>query len=222
MNPENLIKQAKLPHRSLTSGGVVKRPLITARAEAKEIVARAAAEAEAIRREAERAAHEVRENAYQEGYSTGLAELNRHLLDARVARDRLLAEAEPEILRLAVRIAEKIIGRELERNQAIVDIVKTALRQAQQSRTVTIRFNPADLPVIQAGRDRVGRSDPNRFVERVAVSQIGSGGCLIETESGSIDARLETQFRILEDALLSLLETKSPQTSLHDTEDTEI
>jgi type III secretion protein L len=218
MNLENVIKQGKLPYQSLASGGIVKQPLITARAEAKEMIARAAAEAEAIRREAERAAREIREKAYQDGYSAALAELNRHLLDVCVRRDRLLAEAEPEILRLAVRIAEKIIGRELERNQAITDIVKTALRQVRQSRTVTIRLNPADLPVTQADRDRLGRSDQNRFIELVADPQVGGGGCVIETESGSIDARLETQFRILEDALLSRLETKSLQPSNHDAE----
>jgi type III secretion system HrpE/YscL family protein len=213
MNPETIIKHVKLPHRSLASGGIVKQPLIAARTEANEMVARAAAEAEAIRREAEREAQEVRERAYQDGYAAALGELNRHLLEACARRDRLLAEAEQEILRLSVRIAEKIVGHELDRNQAIVEIVKTALRQARQSRTVTIRLNPSDLPIMQAARERLGRPDQldvNRFIELVADPQIGGGGCVIETESGTIDARLETQFRILEDAMLSRFEARVP------------
>src|SRR5262249_45565217 len=192
-------------HRSRGPGVVVKRPVIVARTEAKELLTQAATEALATIREAEQRAHEVREEAYQEGYRAGFAELNQRLLDAGERYDRALAEAESDILRLAVKIAEKIIGREIASDPATVaDIAKTALGHAQRSQTLTIRANPADLPTLQTCRNQLDQSAGARSLDLVADPDISTGGCVIETESGSIDARLETQLRVLEDSLLSL------------------
>jgi type III secretion protein L len=206
---DNVIKQPGAKGREASAhaprrGAVVKRAVVDARAEARRILADAAREADELRERAEREAHELREAAYQEGLESALAELNQILLDAHERRDAALNGAERDVLRLAVKLAEKIIGREIERDDAaLADIVSAALHHARQQESLTVRVNPADLPRVQAHRDRLDPSGRARFIDLVADPRVGHGGCVIEGESGTVDARLDTQLRVLERALLA-------------------
>ena len=206
---ENIIKQTaakgrEAPAHAARRGAVVKRAVVDARAEARRILADAAREAEELRGRAEREAAELRDAAYREGLESALAELNEILLEAHERRDSALAGAERDVLRLAVKLAEKIIGREIERDDAtLADIVSAALRHARQQEALTVRVNPADLPRVQAHRDRLDPSGRARFIDLVADPRVGHGGCVIEGESGTVDARLDTQLRVLERALLA-------------------
>lgn len=214
---ENVIKQtaaksrgAAEPARGLRHGAVVKRAVAEARAEARRILADANREAEELRERAARDARELREAAYEEGREAALAELNFILLEAHERRDAALSGAERDVLRLAVKLAEKIIGREVERDDAaLADIVSAALRHARQQESLTVRVNPADLPRVQAHRERLDPSGRARFIDLVADPRVGHGGCVIEGESGTVDARLDTQLRVLERALLARAAARS-------------
>jgi type III secretion protein L len=214
---DNVIKQPALKgregapasHAARVGGAVVKRSVVEARAEARRIVAEAAREAEELRESAEQAARELREAAYEEGREAALAELNLLLLEAHERRDAALAGAERDLLRLAVKLAEKIIGREIERDDAaLADLVSAALRHARQQEALTVRVNPADLPRVRAHRERLDPSGRARFIDLVADPRVGHGGCVIEGESGTVDARLDTQLRVLERALLANQKSK--------------
>lgn len=184
--------------------GIVKRPVVDARAEARRIVAEAESFAASVRERAEASAQALRESAYREGRETALSEFNQHLLDAREARDRALAEVEFDVLRLSVKIAEKIIGRELQLNEATVaDIVAAALRNVRQRETLVLRVNPADMPLVQSHRERLDPSGRARFLDLVADPRVARSGCVIEGPSGTVNAQLETQLAILERSLLT-------------------
>ena len=206
---DNVIKQPGAKGRETAPpaarrGAVVKRAVVDARAEARRILADAERDAEELRARAGHEAEELRDAAYQEGLESALAELNQILLEAHERRDSALAGAERDVLRLAVKLAEKIIGREVERDDAaLADIVSAALRHARQQESLTVRVNPADLPRVQAHRERLDPSGRARFIDLVADPRVGHGGCIIEGESGTVDARLDTQLRVLERALLA-------------------
>ena len=201
MSSEKIIKRGTA--KTTLGGSITKKQIVDARAEARRIIADAQEDAAAIRTSAESFARESYETAYREGCEAALAEWNTLLLEARADRAQALAGVERDLLRLAVKIAEKILGHEIKRDRtAIVDIVATALRQARRNEMITIRVNPADLMVIEEQRQRLDRADREKYVDLVPDPRVTSGGCMIESESGAIDAQLETQFRVLERALL--------------------
>ncbi|HLM01783.1 MAG TPA: type III secretion system stator protein SctL [Pyrinomonadaceae bacterium] len=183
---------------------IVKNQILAARAEAARIIAEAEAFAAEIRREAQEETASLRRQAYAEGMEKSLAEFERNLLEALEIRERVWRETERDLLRLAIRLAEKIVGREISTDKkTISDIVAAALQNARQQEKLTVRVNPSDLSLIEEEREKFLPSGRARFIDLVADPRVSSGGCLIESEVGTIDARLETQLRVLERALLA-------------------
>jgi type III secretion protein L len=184
--------------------GIVKRAVVDAMAEARRIIAEADAAAASIRASAEASARELRETAYREGYEASLLELNTHLLAARDLRESALVEVEQELLRLSVKIAEKIIGRELKRDDAtLADIIASALRNVQQQEMLVVRVNPADAPLAQAHRERLDPTSRALRLDLVPDPRVARGGCVIESATLTVNAQLDVQLRILESALLA-------------------
>ncbi|MBA3443062.1 MAG: hypothetical protein H0T92_24725 [Pyrinomonadaceae bacterium] len=200
----NVVKKPALLDQTPVMSGVVKRPVIEAQAEAERIVAEAEVYAASVRGAMQTLERETREAAYREGHEAILLELNQLLLETRERRDAALVEAEHDLLRLSIKLAEKIIGREIKLdNTTVVEIVSTALRTARQNELLIVRVHPSDLPVIQAQRERLDPAGRARFLDIVADPRVHRGGCIIESESGTVDAQLETQLRVLERALFA-------------------
>ncbi|HEX9961535.1 MAG TPA: FliH/SctL family protein [Pyrinomonadaceae bacterium] len=206
---DNLIKRQSRKVAASSSIGaiapkIVKNQIVAARAEAARILEEAEAFAAEIRREALEETAGLREQAYAEGMEKSLAEFEQNLLEALEIRERVWRETERDLLRLAVRLAEKIIGREIKaEKQTVTDIVAAALQNARRQEKLTVRVNPSDLSLIEEEREKFLPSGRARFIDFVADPRVASGGCLIESEVGTIDARLETQLRVLERALLA-------------------
>ena len=190
---------------------LVKNQIVSAQKEAARILQEAERGADEIRREAQTQAENLKAEAYSEGTENALVEFEQNLLEAREIREKVWRETEKDLLRLAVRLAEKIVGREIEKDdQTIVEIVSTALQNARQQEKLTVRVNPKDLPTIEKKAENLA-SGRIRFIDFVADPRVESSGCLIESEVGTIDARLETQLRVLERALLSQTEGEAAQ-----------
>jgi type III secretion protein L len=205
----NLIKQPSLPNRTSVVSAIVKREYLDAKAEAGRILAEAKAEAERLMQSAETYAREAHDTAYRQGREEALLELSQSLIATRETRDKALAVIEKDILRLAVKIAEKIIGREIEHDrQTIAGIVAQALHHARHSEMVTVRVNPADLPVVEEQRKHLNPGGRVRYLDFVADPGVKPKGCLIITDTGTINADLDTQLRVLERALLSRAEAE--------------
>ena len=117
-------------------------------------------------------------------------------MSTREARRALITSAESEILRLAVEIAERILLHEVERNSAsVVELAREAVARLVERETVTIRVHPGDLEQIRKHRDEfldVGDIQQLRIVEDQRVDR---GGVMVETDGGTIDARVTTQLK---------------------------
>jgi len=195
-----------------SSGGVVPRKVFDASKEAERILAEAQAQAQTIVAEAEAVREAARQQGFEEGRQEGLAQVTQTLRDAALIRENARRDAARDLSTLAVRIAEKVIGRVLEQQpEVIAHIVAEALEAARHQRDIIVRVNPQDLATIEQARphlvtllerapDLKLRSDPT----------IGRGGCIVETEVGVIDARLETQLQAIERALLAASGVAAP------------
>jgi type III secretion protein L len=205
---QNIIKADKL---QLPEGNqrrtLLKRSVIEANDEARQIIEKAETYANELREQVETEAEQLRESAYLDGKGKALLEMTKMLIDSREIRDKTLAETEQDMLRLAVKLAEKIIGREVKIDKStVIDIVSNALRNAKRQDKLTIRVSQKDYSTVQEKFVELSQSSRTSYIDIVPDPRVTLGGCIIESEVGTIDARLETQLRVLEKSLLGQTE----------------
>ena len=202
---DKIIKSDSLPGRIIPSSAkVLKREVFEATQDARDVVAVAEERARRIVAEAQQQRDQILEEARQQGQARGLAEWNTILARARQRADELAQSWEETMLRLSIKVAEKIIGEELHvRPEAVVSIVREALKGTRTGKRMTIQVNDADLLTVRSRmkelRESLGSASDIEVISSAAVSR---GGCVVESELGIIDARLETQLKCLEDALI--------------------
>jgi flagellar assembly protein FliH len=104
----------------------------------------------------------------------------------------IIAKTEKEMVELALEIAKKIVGREVTIDREVaLTLVKISLAKLHNRTFAKVLLNPEDFAYIQS---HLERADFHGSIELVEDRSISLGGCLIQTETGEIDARIESQF----------------------------
>jgi flagellar assembly protein FliH len=113
-------------------------------------------------------------------------------------RSTLYAQVEREVVKLAVAVAKKIVHREIRVDREIVQtLVHVALSRVAEKSAITICLNPEDYGHLLERRTELAQSE-GREISLLADKSIERGGCLIQTNCGDIDARIEEEFREVE------------------------
>ncbi len=162
------------------------------------------AEAKRIVEEAEANAAAIREEAREEGFQEGLRELTRALAAARDEYTRVMEESEEDMLELAVRMAERIVRRRIELDPATsAEITRGCLELVRDRQQITVFANPEDIPTLEQWRESLVEVVEARLIHFEPDPGVGRGGCMIETEAGRVDARLEVQLESFKRALMA-------------------
>jgi len=167
-----------------------------------------------IQAAAEQVQRQAQEIGFQQGYEQGIQQgglaaqqqVYQQLVESRdifiqaiKQRHLMMASAEPEMAKLAVKLAEKLVGQELAQNpETIVGIVRLALAGIGDREQVTIRVNPVDYDKVVEHRSNFEKMiEGLKKFDIVADAAIDVGGSSIETNLGNIDARLNTRVSAL-------------------------
>lgn len=120
-------------------------------------------------------------------------------------------DVEADLVQLALAVARKIVGRDVSLGPDVVTrIIREALTRVEHAGRITIKLNPADLellldikPQLLSGLPEAGRA---AFEADAGITR---GGCLIETDGGEVDARIERQFQVVEEAFRAELDKET-------------
>jgi len=125
---------------------------------------------------------------YQEDIATFIAHIE-------AERQRAWDAMEPQIMSMVFDLAKHVIKQEIEVSREVaLSVVRNALRRVADAGTLRIRVNAEDLQTIRGKREELLTLVDNiRHVEIIEDRRVGTGGCIIETDNGNIDARIETQ-----------------------------
>jgi flagellar assembly protein FliH len=153
------------------------------------------------RQQAEAAAMEIADQKIQAmmlRYADAIREIGK-------LKRTLYSQVEHQVVKLALEVAKKVVHREVRVDREIVQtLIRVALSHVAVKSAVTIHVNPADYSFVvdqYSGSMRSGAGDREMIL--VADRSVDRGGCLIETECGDIDARIEEEFREVEHAFFS-------------------
>ncbi len=145
-----------------------------------------------------------REKALQEAKSL-LDSLNDIVQEGIRIRESNLTAMEDDFLKLSLLLADKIVRKTIKDDISWLEpITKEALRQLGTVEEVVIYLSPMDYSLVKEHEDEllVGVRAKISFERDPALSQ---GGCLIESENGLIDARLERRLGKLGHHLMEVL-----------------
>lgn len=194
------------------------RPEVTT--EAATIIDRAQERADAILREAAMTAATVQQDAYGEGFFAGqrdgaaaaraellqaIALVQRVATEAKAMRDQLVGQAEREIVELVIEATQSVIGARIETDAELVhETVRRALERAGSQNVIRVRVSPSEQErvAVRLAEER-GALTP---FEVLADGTVQVGGCMVDTEAGRVDARLDVQI----DEIAALLREALP------------
>ncbi|HLE87425.1 MAG TPA: FliH/SctL family protein [Candidatus Brocadiaceae bacterium] len=116
-------------------------------------------------------------------------------------REKIWQESELEIIKLILTISSKMVGEEISNNgkDVIKYVVKEALSSVSGKKIVAVRLSPDDAKKINLLED-VKVVDQN--IKILEDGTITSGGCVIETDFGSVDCQIETRWEEIRKALV--------------------
>lgn len=189
-----------------------------AKVDASRIIQDANAEKERIQSESE----SIKDAAYKEGYAKGYDEgfeksfvdgnndliklnekLKKILAETINKRNEIIDTAEAQLIEVAILIAKRVVKMLTEKDKGIViRNIQEALRRIKGRTKITIRVNIDDLEISARHKDEFYQMlDKIEGVTVLEDPNVDVGGCMIETDFGDIDARINTQLNEIETAI---------------------
>jgi flagellar assembly protein FliH len=157
--------------------------------------------------------------AFEEGRRAGESALSEQLLRQRndtielqrgvlsslqTTLPKVAHEAETALIELALEAAKKIVAGMPVDAAMVEGTVREALLQAEDSAEIVIQLHPEDLALLRQHQSEILNGLPDAGPMRFShSSEVGRGGCVIQTRFGLIDARRETKIEQLRQSLNS-------------------
>ena len=138
---------------------------------------------------------------YEEVYNI-LAEFDSRFLEFEAIFEKLVIDT-------AFEMSKKIVQKELSSEIIINETIKAAISKIVGANEVRLRLNSLDLAELTEQSKNLINSGSFSKIKIEGDPGIERGGCLIDTEIGSVDARISTQLNELKKLLEDSLITKS-------------
>ncbi len=161
------------------------------------------------------------EESYQRGLQDGKNLAERGLLnvfkslrtaaeDVVQLRDKVLRDAEDDLLLLTMTICRKVIAREVAQDRrTVVRLIRAALNNLHEQDDLIIRVHPDDHALLTTSQNQAVQAELTGISFSLKPDPtVEIGSCLIETERGTVDAGFEAQ---LDEVYRRLLEVRAEE-----------
>ena len=155
---------------------------------------------------------------YDQGIEEGERRAGARVATARHQEQTLLANAvrrlddtwtalhqtvEDDVTALAFSLATRILrDTMIERQDAVIVLLKSALTTVREAGVVTVRTHPSDAPILEAARAELCRDRPTGFTMHVEGDpSLSRGSCVVQSTNRLVDASLDTQLLRLGEVL---------------------
>ncbi|MFA5104078.1 MAG: FliH/SctL family protein [Candidatus Margulisiibacteriota bacterium] len=182
-----------------------------AQSEVQEMMENAQSEAETLRESAKAEGLEEGKREGEAQISEAINQALETLNEAIKQRKKIIKDAESEIVRLSLKIAEQIIRSEVSVNKdAVMNIVAEAINKVSDRENVIVKVNRDDAEYIKTYKEKLaGIVDGVKNLSILEDSQVEPGGCVVETNLGFVDARISTKISLIEQAIGKAQESDS-------------
>jgi flagellar assembly protein FliH len=167
-------------------------------------------------------ADQIREQGYAKGFVDGrkvgeevqkgklkeaLKSLHAVMAEFEAAKAELYQDAERQAVELALMIARKIVCREVSIDRDMIfRVLREALKKVNDQKEIHVKMHPSDLQAVEEAGFAVSRPEGHGPVFLEPGDDVCRGECVIETDFGAIDARMESQLQTVEESLRLMLQ----------------
>jgi type III secretion system HrpE/YscL family protein len=182
---------------------VLKKEFLRALHSGDEVIDEARRMAGGIIEEAEKDAERIRSEAERVGLERGQAQAAGIILGAGRRKEKMLEQFEKEIIGLVLKAAAAIVDKSRQLDPLVVtEVYRRALSSFEGAAEITLRVCPEDHEAAGALlAEWEGGENISRRVRVVRDGAVSPGGCIVESELGSVDGRIETQLEAIRKAL---------------------
>ena len=147
---------------------------------------------------ARRAYEEQRVKGYEDGQEDCRAEYAEKMLEVAMQSVEYIEGLEQTIVKVVTEAVERVIG-EIDAEERIVRIVRTALNAVRSQQHVVVRVAPADEKAVTEALAPMLGGGPggSGFLNVIMDPRLAAGSCILESELGVLDASLDTQLKAL-------------------------
>lgn len=140
----------------------------------------------------------------RERLSGVISDLEHLALEVREAQERYWQEVRPELVRLAVAVAGRIVRGEIGLRPEILEgMLDEALAEARELGRLTLRVHPGDYGTLfERLQEKLRHGEP---IEIRPDAGLSPGDVVVEGENGTVDARISQQLERLERSLGAVL-----------------
>jgi len=118
-------------------------------------------------------------------------------------REEIFRNIESVVVEMSISIAKKIVYEITENErEVVVTTAREAIKKASDREMIKIKINPVDYETLNKNRTALLKSlDGIKSIVIEEDPAIQPGGCLVETNQGDIDGRIDSQMRVIEDEI---------------------
>lgn len=164
--------------------------------------------------------NDEKEKSFQDGFKKGheaglqkglekaqkvLMDFNDVIKSSVTQREAILEEAREKVLELVIKVSRKVTFDAVEADPEItIKMINGVINSLADRSRLKIKVNPQHLPLVEQNIDSFLKS--STIIKEIAIEgdpRVQYGGCFIETPTGDIDARLNSQFEVISDVLTS-------------------
>ncbi len=161
---------------------------------------------------------EIQEGAYQQAYALGLEEgrrqafeqvsadiaermttLDSTLLAIKELKKEMATFNEAHLMKVMFQMASRLARTQLENNgEAMVQILRDAVGLAQDEENITVHVSQNQFDFLEELKQETGREF--EFIKKIRFEpnpEVTDGGCIVETNYGEVDARVEQRVQQL-------------------------
>jgi len=206
----NSMNSIEVQHRILSN-----YVLATAESKAAALLAEAQEKSRSILEKAADEAEAIKKQAFAEGFAQGYQageqeaqklkdEAEALVEEARREREEIIGTAEPEIIKLALRLAEKIVNHKLALDPSLLLAMLKGIKLDDVQQEVILRVHPDRLAYLQEKEAEISQLFPQAKVRLEGDPRVQQG-FVLDTQQGTVDARVSTQLEELELVLKEVL-----------------
>ena len=130
---------------------------------------------------------------YSQEINSKLASLDDMLTKVSTLKQDLVAFNEAHLMRLLFEMASRLAKVQIEANpETIVEVLRSAIGLAQDEENIRVQVSASQFEFLEELKKQTGRDF--EFLKKVRFEgnpDIADGGCIVETNYGEVDARVE-------------------------------